>query len=263
MTNNATPPSRARRQFLFAGLFSLVTGLLGGRKAAAAPIKTSGDPVTTRMRQGEPPVQPLDTMLLFERGDDNNGRAVTHEVLSLIHQEKGKHSYPWTMYASLETHHETGDACVVCSRLHKHGPGWSSGLHSEIFNHHRGVALGVNIEMSNDYVGSEETLAIGLNIQAVGGSAPMQHGIQIHDGNNHFNTAINLKGKGTTGVDLPGTFQVGVNLQNNNLRLNEGACVELDAKGQIKFRYKNNRIEFLNGDRCFAHLDVNGADHPI
>jgi hypothetical protein len=39
--------------------------------------------------------------------------------------------------------------------------------------------------------------------------------------------------------------------------------VELDGKGAIKVRYKNNRIEFLNGDRCFAHLDVNGADHAV
>ncbi len=263
MNQNAASPPRRRRQFLLAGLTSLVAGLFGIRKAGAATLKSSGEPVTTRMRLGEPPVQPLDTMLLFERGDDNNGRAMTHEVLSLIHQEKGKHSYPWTMYASLETHHETGDACVVCSRLHKHGPGWSTGLHSEVFNHARGVALGANIEMSNDYTGPDETLAIGLNIQAVGGSAPMQHGIQIHDGANHFQTAINLRGKGATGIDLPGTFQTGLNLHDNNIRLNEGACVELDGKGRIKLRYKNNRVEFLNGDRCFAHLDVNGPDHAI
>ncbi len=54
-----------------------------------------------------------------------------------------------------------------------------------------------------------------------------------------------------------------MNLRNNNLRLNEGACVELDGKGKIRLRYKNDRIEFLNGDRCFAHLDVNGPDHAI
>jgi hypothetical protein len=263
MNTKASVPSSKRRQFLLTGFISLLAGLFGSRRATAAPTKSAGEPVTTRMRQGEPPTQPLNTMLLFERGDDNNGPAITHEVLSLIHQEKGKHSYPWTLYASLETHHETGDACVVCSRLHKHGPGWSAGLHSEVFNHSRAVALGANIEMSNDYTGPDGTLAIGLNIQAVGGSAPMQHGIQIHDGGNHFQTAINLKGNGTTGVDLPGNFQVGVNLHDNNIRLNEGACVELDGKGAIKVRYKNNRIEFLNGERCFGHLDVNGEDHAL
>ena len=252
-----------RRNFIFAGLVSALAGVFSGRRANAAPPKSSGEPVTTRMRQGEPPSQPLDTMLLFERGDDNNGRAMTHEVLSLIHQEKGKNSFPWTIYASLETHHETGDACVLCSRLHKHGPGWSTGLHSEVFNHSRGVSLGANIEMSSDYAGDEQSEVIGLNVQAVGGAKPMRHGIQIHDGANHFETAINLKGQGTTGVDLPGNFQVGLNLHNNNIRLNEGACVELDGKGLIKVRYKENRIEFLNGDRCFGHLDVNGPDHAL
>jgi hypothetical protein len=263
MNQSDTSAASGRRRFLFASLLTIIAGLFGVRRGAAAETKTGGEPVTTRMRQGNPPVQPLDTMLLFERGDDNNGKAVTHEVLSLIHEEKGKNSYPWTLYASLDTHHEMGDACVVCSRLHKHGPGWSSGLHSEVFNHGRGVALGVNIEMSSDYPGDGESDVIGLNIQAVGGSKPMLHGIQIHDGSKHFETAIHLKGQGTTGVDLPGNFQVGLNLHNNNIRLNEGACVELDGKGQIKIRFKNNRIEFLNGDRCFGHLDVNGPDHPL
>jgi hypothetical protein len=260
---HSKPQPSGRRRFLFAGLATLLAGFFTRRNAGAAPIRTAGDSVTTRMRQGEPPAQPLDTMLLFERGDDNNARATTHEVLSLIHQEKGKNSYPWTLYTSLETHHESGDACVVCSRLHKHGPGWSSGVHSEVFNHQRGVALGANIEMSNDHAKSEETTVIGLNIQAVGGSTPMQHGIQIHDGENHFQTAIHLNGRGAAGIALTGKYDVGVILGRNNIRLDEGACVELDGKGLIKVRYQNNRIEFLNGDRCFGHLDVNGEDHKL
>ena len=261
--HNDIPRTTRRRRFVLAGLTSLAAGLFGRRTARAASAQATGNPVTTHLRQGNPPGQPLDTMLLFERGDDNHGQAVTHEVLSLIHQEKGKHSYPWTMYASLETHHETGDACVVCSRLHKHGPGWSAGLHSEVFNHGRAVALGVNIEMSNDYSGPEATVVTGLNIQAVGGSAPMQHGIQIHDGGNHFQTGIHLNGKGATGIDLRGTYAVGINLGRNSLRLEEGACVELERTGRIKVRYLNNRIEFLNGDRCIGHLDADSEDHAL
>ena len=48
-------------------------------------------------------MQPLDSMLLFERGDSSTGRPITHEVLSLIHEEKGLGSYPWTLYTSLAT----------------------------------------------------------------------------------------------------------------------------------------------------------------
>lgn len=259
--------TRGRRRFLGQGLLSLFAGLTGKALAAnneSKPTPVENDQMLKRhMRQGNPPVQPLDTMALFERGDDSNGRAMTHEVLSLIHQEKGKNSYPWTLYASLETHHEVGDACVVCSRLHKHGPGWSSGLHSEVFNHSRAVALGVNVEMSNDFAGTEATQVIGVNIQAVKGPAPMQYGIQIHDGEGHFQKGIGLNGQGDTGVDMPGKFGVGINTHQNNIRLNEGACVELDGKGQIKVRYFNGRIEFLNGDHCFGHLDVNGKDHAL
>ena len=260
--------STNRRRFLWAGLTAFVSGLLG-RKAAAQSAKPApalqelGEPLTSHVRQGRPPPQPLDTMVLFERGDNNNDRATTHEVLSLVHQEKGKNSYPWTLYASLETAHETGDGCVVCSRLHKHGPGWSSGLHSEVFNHDRMIALGVNVEMSNDYVGPDPTEVIGVNIQAVAGPRPMQYGIQIHDGHGHFETAIGLNGKSEKGIDLKGKYDVGLNMRENSIQLNEGTCVILDGKGQIRLRYNNGRIEFLNGDRCFGHLHVNGPDHPL
>ena len=200
---------------------------------------TARTTVKRHMRQGNPPSQPLDTMLLFERGDDSAGAPSTHEVISLIHEEKGKNSYPWTMYASLDTHHEMGDGCVVCSRLHKHGPGWSTGLHSEVFSHARAVAIGVNVEMSCDYVGTEETHVIGMNIQAVSGPRLMQYGIQIHDNSDagkphdaHFETGIGLSGSGKTGIDLAGKYDIGINTHGNNIRLSEGACIELDDKGK-------------------------------
>ncbi len=68
--NTSASRSTPRRSFLFAGLASLVTGLFCQRTAKAAGIKAAGEPVTTHLRQGEPPVQPLDTMLLFERPSD-------------------------------------------------------------------------------------------------------------------------------------------------------------------------------------------------
>jgi len=254
------------------GFLARALGLLGAwsvgakvlaQEAASGRWLFHGEPLTTHVRAGDPPVQPLDTMLLFERGDDNNDRAMTHEVLSLIHQEKGRNSYPWTMYASLETHHEVGDACVVCSRLHKHGPGWSTGLHSEVFSHARAVALGVNIEMSNDYAGPDPTQVIGLNIQAVGGPRPMQYGIQVHEGQGRFERGIGLNGTGTVGLDVAGRYETGIHAHDNDIRLNEGACVVLDGEGQVRVRYREGRIEFLNGDRCFGHLDVNGEDHAL
>jgi hypothetical protein len=256
-----------RRRFLAGGILSAIAGLFAKVEANASEITTTGTPMTTHMRQGNPPTPPLDTMLLFERGDEENGKTNgTRQVLSLIHEEKSHASYPWTIYASLDTHHEIGDACVLCSRLHKNGPGWSTGLHSEVFNHARAVAIGTNIEMSNDAPADVKTDVIGMNIQAVSGTRPLQYAIHIHDHENmqtHFETAIALDGRGTNGVDLSGKFDVGINTHDNSIRLNEGACIELDGKGQIKVRYKNGRIEFLNGDKCFGHLDVNGEDRAL
>jgi hypothetical protein len=259
-----SPRTPERRRLLFAGLFAALLQFTR-RSSHAAPtdeVVRQGGPVHDRMRKGSPPGQPLDSMMVFERGDNSDGRAMTHEVLSLIHEEKGKNSFPWTMYASLDTHHEQGDGCVVCSRLHKHGPGWSTGLHSEVFSHNRAVALGVNIEMSCDYVGPEATNVIGLNIQAVDGPKSMQYGIQVHDGKGHFETAVGLNGAGKTGVDIKGKFDTGIDLHGNTLRLGEGASIEFGDSG-VKMRYLNGRIEFMNGDKCVGHLNVNGADHAI
>ena len=263
--------SAERRRFLLHGAIvacgsvvgATLTGAAKAADAASSLLRKSGAAMTTRMRKGDPPVQPLDTMLLFERGDHSNGRAMTHEVLSLIHQELGKKSFPWTLYASLETHHEEGDACVVCSRLHKHGAGWSSGLHSEVFNHARAVALGLNVEMSSDYEGDEAQQVIGVNVQAVKSDRPMQYGMQIHDGAGSFQRGIGLNGKGETGLDLAGKFDAGIRAHDNDIVLNEGACVALDGKGAIRVRYQKGRIEFLNGEKVFGHLDVNGEDHAL
>ena len=261
----------ARRRLLRDGLAGLV-GLVLGRGAAAQEPASSGrtpelenlgHPLTTHARKGQPPIQPLDTMLLYERSDDSQVQAGTHEVLSLIHEEKGPNSFPWSIYASLDTHHDAGDACVLCSRLHKHGPGWSTGLHSEVFNHGRAVALGANIEMSNDYAGTEPTQVIGLNIQAVGGPTPMQYGIQIHEGQGRFEKGIGLNGSGQVGLDIAGRYEAGIDTHGNDIRLAEGACVVLDGEGRIRLRYREGRIEFLNGDRCFAHLDVDAEDHAV
>lgn len=261
-------PLRSARRGLLNRLLVAAAGLLvwRGRPAEAVedegPLQGEGQVVRTTMRKGRPPLEPLDTMLRFERSDENNGRAMTHEVLSLVHEEKGRNSYPWTVYAHLDTHHVEGDACVVCSRLHKREAGWSCGLHSEVFNSGRGVGLGMNIEMTNEYAGPDEVKMIGLNVQATGGR-PSQYGIQVHDGKSRFEKGIGLNGTGQVGLDLAGQYGVGVHAHGNSIRLNEGTCIELEQTGRIRIRYRAGRIEFLNGDTCVGHLRVEGEDHAL
>jgi len=257
-----------RRNFIRNGIMALAGGLLGKRALAAdEPAKPStmeavGEPLKNHMIKGRPPVEPLDTMLLFERSDNNVANPMTHEILSLIHEEKGDKSYPWTIYSHLTTSHVEGDACVLCSRLTKKGAGWSAGLHSEVFSHGRAVALGVNIEMSNYYTGPESTLNIGLNVMASKGNS-CQYGIQVHDGESHWEKAIGLNGTGPVGLDLGGKFDVGIHTHANSIRLDEGACIELDGAGKVRIRYKAGRIEFLNGETCVGHILMDGKDHEV
>lgn len=257
-----------RRNFIVKGLMAIGGALLGkrlladGETPASSSLTTEGDVLKTHVIKGKPPVEPLDTMMLFERSDNNTERAMTHEILSLIHEEKGNKSYPWTIYSHLTTSHVEGDACVLCSRLTKNGPGWSAGLHSEVFSYARAVALGVNVEMSNHYTGSDGTLIIGINVQASHGN-PCQYGIQVHDGESHWEKAIGLNGKGQVGLDLGGKFETGINAHSNSIRVDEGTCIELDGKGTIRLRYKEGRIEFLNGDKLVGHIRMDGEDHEM
>lgn len=257
-----------RRSFIWKGILALSAGLIG-RKALAAdqqpdegPLTTEGQVLKSSVYKGRPPIEPLDTMIRFERSDNTTGTVGTQEILSLMQEQKGNGtSYPWTIYAHLTTHHTGGDACVLCSRLTKNGPGWSCGLHSEVFNHSRAVALGMNIEMTNYYTEPKDALVIGMNIQMLPGQ-PMQYGIQVH-GEGQVEKGIGLNGKGDTGLDLGGKYATGINTHGNTIRVDEGTCIELDGKGSVKMRYLNGRIEFLNGDKCVGHLDMFGEDHAM
>lgn len=256
-----------RRRFLLGGLAALAAGLFGKKTTADEPqdgsgLVTEGEILRANVYKGRPPIEPLDTMIRFERSDNNTGRAMTHQVLSLMHEEKGRNSYPWTIYSHLTTHHVEGDACVLCSRLTKNDAGWSAGLHSEVFSNARAVALGVNIEMTNNYTGQEKSQVIGMNVQAHG-PEDCQYGIQIHDAGGRFDRGIGLNGEGRIGLDVAGTFEQGVHLHGNSLRLDEGSCIELDGEGIIRIRCRQGRIEFLNGERCVAHIDMNGEDHAV
>lgn len=261
-----------RRGFLTAGVAAFVAGLLGKKAIAATskpkPSKPASDLVTdgeilkTHVRKGQPPIEPLATMILFERSDENNTGG-TREILSLEHEEKGSTSWPWTIYSHLTTHHTTGDACAFYARMTKIGPGWSCGIHTEAFAHNRMVALGMNVEVTNYYPGPEPSLVIGINIQAHG-PHQCQYGIQVADANDgHFEKGIGLNGKGAVGLDLGGEYQIGINTHKNSIRLGEGACIELDGKGAVKMRYVKGRIEFINGDKCVGHIDMSDEDHKL
>jgi len=265
--NTESASKSSRRGFLMKGLSTLTLGVLG--KSALAEdassnsrLRTDGDVLKTHVAQGKAPVEPLDTVVLWERSDNSTGRAMTHEILSLQHEERGNGSYPWTIYSHLTTHHVEGDACVLYAKMDKKNAGWSCGLHSEVFCEARAVGLGVNVEMTNRYNGPEKSEMIGVNILALG-PYDCQYGMQIHDNKGHFETSIGLNGQGKTGIDFAGKFDTGIDMHDNNLRLNEGASICLEQTGKVRIRYKSGRIEILNDGRCVGHINVNGQDHEL
>ncbi len=247
-----------RRRFVRTALLP-VFGALVGREADAQ--ETLPDMLPRRFIVGEPEIPPLDTSILFAReGAHETGGTV--EVLSLIQDEKGENCFPWTVYAQLRTKHRGGDAVGYYARLYKDGPGWSAGMHSEVFSQNWGVGIGVNIEVANQYEGDDGFNGIiGCEMQSLGPRKALA-GLQV-EGAGGYETQIRLRGEADTGIDVVSECGVGINLRENSLRLSEGSCIELDAQGEVKLRYTDGHIEFLNGDRRIAHIPVDTEDHAL
>lgn len=219
------------------------------------------DALPRRFIVGKPDIPPLDTPILFAR-EGSHEAGHTHEVLSLIQEEKGGNAFPWTVYAQLRTHHTGGDAVVFYSRLHKEGPGWSCGFHSEVFARNWGVGIGMNIELGNQYEGTEGfNGVIGIEVQSLG-PKPTLAGLQI-EGAGPFENMIRLRGHAATGIDMSGQCGVGINLHGNSLRIDEGGWIELDQDGQVRMRYHEGNIEFFKGEQRIAHIPVDGEDHAL
>jgi hypothetical protein len=225
------------------------------------PVPAPADLLPRRFLVGTPDIPPLDSPIVFAR-EETHIKGGTVEVLSLIQEEKGDNSFPWTLYTQLRTRHTTGDACGICTRLYKDGPGWCAGIHSEVFSKNWGVGIGVNIEVSNQYEGTQGFNAIlGIEMQSLG-PKPALAGLQV-EGPGGYESMVRLRSTAKTGIELTGKCDVGVNLHANSLRLDEGAFVQLDQTGQIKLRYHEGNIEFFNGDKRIAYLPTNAEDHKL
>ena len=135
-------------------------------------------------------------------------------------------------------------------------------MHSEVFSKNWGVGIGVNIEIANQYEGTQGFNGIiGIEMQSLGPRKALA-GLQI-EGKGGFETLIHLRAEADHGIDVAADCGVGINLRQNSLRLNEGSCIELDEAGQVKLRYRDGRIEFLHGDRRVAHLPLDAEDHQL
>jgi hypothetical protein len=259
-----------RESFLKNGLLAVFGLVAGAQLVASAADEPTVNPqeypkpedlVPFRFVQGAPEIPPLDSPIVWAR-EQLNPQFCTHELLSLVMEERHENSYPWVQYNQLTTSHTGGDAVVFYSRLQKDGPGWSCGNHSEVFSTNWGVGIGVNIEVSNNYEGDEGFNGIyGAVIQGFGKRQP-KSGVLITGGLG-FENGIELNAKHGTGINLDCETDVGINLHDNRLRLNEGAWLDLDAEGKVRMRYFEGNLEFWNGESRIAHLPMTGEDRAL
>ncbi len=279
----------------------LLLGLVAGACVAASPFISWPDvPLTTKevfsqssdpdMSQFGPVNSPID-FKRFNNVPNAPGAGDTHSVLSVqsVNDVEGQTSFAWPLLVKLTTNHASGDGDGVTVQLHHGGSGtasWATGYHVDGYHEGLGTTIGSNIEMINGVAGSSGD-TIGLNVQskayqATDGlriqTAPLAgapeytggwwNGIRLMgdaaSGNGWFDTGINLDAatKGRRGIWLQGQFETGIDLGNNNIRMNGGTKINLEQTSQIALKYNPslNRIEFMNGTTVVAYLNVNQAN---
>jgi len=233
---------------------------------------------------------PVDAPIQFNRFNDQsnvNSPGATHSIMSLQFNNKvaGGESFPWPLFVNLDTDHGSGDGVSGLFRLHNRDQGWSASTHMDGLAYGTGTTIGSNIEMLN--LNQDNDSVFGLNIQSkayeaksainiqtapIGQNDPLwqpgmngswETGIRFQSGNgteSHIGTGIEFGPNtyGDRGIWLQGDFEAGIDLGQNNLRMNAQSKIEFEATGQVAMRYNPDtyRIEFLYGEEVIGFLNT-------
>lgn len=197
----------------------------------------------------------------------------TNEILSLVAEATQTNSFTWPLFiqltgtnspdAKLETSQSTG--ANVRSFQRSTGSPWMAGYHGELF--HGLDSLGGSTIATNGtsilYNGELTSMTstgstIGLNILNTKKSAvPGTHAIQIQPGSKGWNNGIHF-GSGATGnigINFDAaTYNMGIDLGANSLRLNGNQKIILEKTGQVFLRYNttNGMVEIVKGGNVVA-----------
>ena len=233
---------------------------------------------------------PVDAPIQFNRFNDQsnvNTPGATHSIMSLQFNNEvaGEESYPWPLFVNLDTDHGSGDGAAGLFRVHNRDRGWSASTHMDGLAYGTGTTIGSNIEMLNLNQGNDSVF--GLNIQSkayeaksainiqtapIGQNDPLwqpnmdgswETGIRFQSGNNtesHIGTGIKFGPNtyGDRGIWLQGDFEAGIDMGQNNLRMNAQSKIEFETTGQVAMRYNPDtyRIEFLYGEDVIGFLNT-------
>ena len=220
---------------------------------------------------------PLDSSVVWTKGQQKS-QTGTHEIVSLIHEVAAvAESYPWPLYIQLTTAHAKGDGVGATVRLIQRGAGWATAFHAETFAEaDDGVTIGVNIEPRK---GTSVGRSIGLDVHSVSTqmngtdkATVIDEAILVQsDAQSEWLTGIHFDqtAKGTRAIWLEGTWQVGLDVGNNKIRMNKDAelCFEATERFYVKYNSTTNRIEFHNRgngqDRVIGYISAGAPEHEL
>jgi len=229
--------------------------------------------------------QPLDSGVTWTRrqpANDATGGYV-RAILSLLSEGQGKNSYPWPLYVQVRAspaHNAdmgSANAFAVNARLINAGAGFGAAVFSDVQHNGNGTNIGFDFELIRS---SEAGRVIGLNVLNAGDPSNMPDttksgdqaiNIQTKVPDKGWDTAIRLEPNaasgraGHCGIWIEGKYDIGLDMENNNIKLNRGAKIFFD-ENQTLFLWlnpSNSRLEFRYLDNVLGYLKLGTTEHEL
>lgn len=274
-----TTPESRREDVSRRGLLAKSGAVALGAAAASAGL--AARPADADANSGQTLVQymdfdgpisgapPLSSDVTWTRTDARGGSG-TREILSLISSNTAASSFAWPLFvelqattspsATLANSHSTAIQCRAYNR--STGSPWVACLHLE--PHHgefenngaavpgaQGITVGMSCEVTRKASGGT---CVGVEVMSTGpsSSAP-DAALQIDSASGGPGWATGIKfvgsGNGNIGIDFQNSYSMGIDLKNNDLRMNKNRKILLEASGSVFLRYNDNngRIELVKG----------------
>jgi hypothetical protein len=229
--------------------------------------------------------QPLDSSVAWTRRQplDESRPGYVRSVLSLLAEGQGVNSYPWPLYVQVratpraDATMSSANAFGVNARLHNSGGGFGACFFADLQHSGGGTDVAYDLELIN-LGGKGRT--IGLNILNAGD--PNDISASSHSGSEAINVQTQIPGKGwNTGIRLEpnskggiagdrgiwveGNYNVGLDMESNDIKLNRGAKIFLDENKTLYLWLNpdNTRLEFRYLDKVLGFLTLGSVEHEL
>lgn len=254
-----------------------------GADAGACECPTVDNAALKYMAFDQPLVNPqvLDCPVVWQRKHADPGPGYVSSILTLEQESDGPNAYPWPLFVKVTATPDpaatmsSANAFGVLARLINNGPGFGAPFFSDLQHGGAGTDIGFDCELVSTNPGGR---TIGLNILNAGNGMPASDhngsqaiNIQSGPGGRGWDTAIHLEkaagteSAGERGIGIDAKFGLGIDMGDNNLKLNKGAKVYLD-ENQTVFLWlnpDNNRLEFRYLNQVLGYLKLDSVEHEM